>query len=105
LFLAGPYAPYIFSIGLIAASFLALVVISLGSAWGVAETVAWARKSFFWVYLIESLPALLVPIFFPDLFNLAIVLIVLFAFVLLGPGVVVGLIARFLHLTRSAVGQ
>ena len=93
-FIAGPYAPYIFALGLMAASFLALVVISLGSAWGVAETIGWGRQKFFWIYLIESLPALLVPMFFPDLFNLAIDMMVLFVFVMLGPGVVVGLIAR-----------
>ncbi|MGA2789963.1 MAG: divalent metal cation transporter [Candidatus Bathyarchaeia archaeon] len=93
-FLAGPYAPYIFAMGLIAASFLALVVISLGSAWGVAEAIGWGRRRFFWIYLIESLPALLVPMFFPDLFNLAIDMMVLFVFVLLVPGVMVGLIAR-----------
>ena len=93
-FLAGPYAPYIFAMGLIAASFLALVVISLGSAWGVAETIGWGRRRFFWIYLIESLPALIVPMLFPDLFTLAIGMMVLFVFVLLGPGVMVGLIAR-----------
>jgi Mn2+/Fe2+ NRAMP family transporter len=93
-FLAGPYAPYLFALGLIAASFLALVVISLGSAWGVAETVGWGRQKFFWIYLFESLPALLVPMLFPDLFHLAIDMMVLFVFVLLGPGVMVGLIAR-----------
>jgi Mn2+/Fe2+ NRAMP family transporter len=93
-FLAGPYAPYIFALGLIAASFLALVVISLGSAWGVAETIGWGRRRFFWIYLIESLPALFVPMLFPDLFHLAIDMMVLFVFVMLGPGVVVGLIAR-----------
>ncbi len=93
-FLAGPYAPYIFALGLIAASFLALVVISLGSAWGVAETIGWGRQKFFWIYLVESLPALFVPMFFPDLFHLAIDMMVLFVFVMLGPGVVVGLIAR-----------
>jgi manganese transport protein len=93
-FLAGPYAPYIFGIGLIAASFIALVVISLGSAWGVAETIGWGRQKFFWIYLIESLPALIVPMFFPDLFRLAIDMMVLFVFVLLGPGVMVGMIAR-----------
>jgi hypothetical protein len=32
--------------------------------------------------------------FFPDLFHLAIDMMVLFVFVMLGPGVVVGLIAR-----------
>ncbi len=93
-FLAGPYAPYVFAMGLIAASFLALVVISLGSAWGVAETIGWGRRRFFWIYMIESLPALFVPMLFPALFNLAIGMMVLFVFVLLGPGVMVGLIAR-----------
>jgi len=92
-FLAGPYAPYVFAVGLVAASFLALVVISLGSAWGVAEAVGWGRRRFFWIYLIESLPALLVPMLFPDLFTLAIGMMVLFVFVLLGPGILVGLIA------------
>ena len=93
-FLAGPYAAYIFAIGLIAASFLALVVVSLGSAWGVAETIGWGRQRFFWIYLFESLPALVVPMLFPDLFHLAIDMMVLFVFVLLGPGVMVGLITR-----------
>jgi len=93
-FIAGPYAPFVFAVGLIAASFLALVVISLGSAWGVAETIGWGRQKFFWIYLIESLPALLVPMLFPDLFHLAIDMMVLFVFVLLGPGVMVGLITR-----------
>jgi len=91
--LAGPYAGFVFAVGLIAASFLALVVISLGSAWGVAEAIGWSRQKFLWIYLIESLPALVVPMLFPDLFNLAIGLMVLFVFVLLGPGIMVGLIA------------
>jgi Mn2+/Fe2+ NRAMP family transporter len=91
--LAGPYAAYIFAVGLVAASFLALVVVSLGSAWGVAETIGWGRQKFLRIYLIESLPALIVPMLFPDLFNLAIDLMVLFVFVLLGPGIMVGLIS------------
>ena len=93
-FFAGPYAAYIFAVGLIAASILALVVISLGSAWGVAETIGWGREKFFWIYLVESLPALVVPMLFPNLFNLVIEMMVLFVFVLLGPGILVGLIAR-----------
>jgi Mn2+/Fe2+ NRAMP family transporter len=100
-FLAGPYAPHIFAVGLIAASFLALVVISLGSAWGVAETIGWGRQRFFWIYLIESLPALLVPMFLPDLFHFAIDMMFLFVFVLLGPGVMVGLIARKKRVMRD----
>jgi Mn2+/Fe2+ NRAMP family transporter len=91
---AGPYASYIFAVGLIAASFLALVVVSLGTAWGVAETIGWGRQRFFRIYLVESLPALFVPLLFPDLFNLAIEMMVLFVFVLLGPGIMVGLVAR-----------
>jgi manganese transport protein len=93
-FLAGPFAPHIFAVGLIAASFLALVVISLGSAWGAAEAIGWGRQRFFWIYLVESLPALVVPMLFPNLLNLAIGMMVLFVFVLLGPGIMVGLIVR-----------
>jgi Mn2+/Fe2+ NRAMP family transporter len=59
----------------------------------VAEAIGWGRQRFFWIYLIESLPALVVPMLFPDLFNLAIDMMVLFVFVLLGPGIMVGLIA------------
>ena len=65
-------APYVLAVGLIAASFLALVVISLGSAWGLVEAIGWGRQRFFWVYLVESLPALIVPILLPGLFSLAI---------------------------------
>jgi Mn2+/Fe2+ NRAMP family transporter len=36
---AGSFAPYVFGIGLIAASFIALIVISLGSSWGVVEAL------------------------------------------------------------------
>jgi manganese transport protein len=106
-FIAGPYAPYIFAVGLIAASFLALVVISLGSAWGVAETVGWGRERFFWIYVLESFPALVVPMFFPNLLDLAIAMMVLFVFVLLGPGIMVGLISRknaLMGNSRSGLG-
>lgn len=92
--LAGSYGPFILAVGLIAASFLPLVVISLGSAWGVAETIGWGRERWFWIYAMESLPALTVPMLFPDLFHLAIDMMVLFFFVLLGPGIMVGLITR-----------
>jgi manganese transport protein len=93
-FIAGPYAPFVFAVGLIAASFLALVVISLGSAWGLAETIGLGRQSFFWIYAVESLPALFVPMLFPNLLKLTINMMVLFVFVLLGPGIMLGLIAR-----------
>ena len=93
-FIAGPYAPFVFAVGLVAASFLALVVISLGSAWGLAETIGWGRQRFFWIYAVESLPALFVPILFPNLLGLIIGMMVLFVFVLVGPGIMLGLIAK-----------
>lgn len=36
---AGSFSPYLFGIGLIAAGFIALIVISMGSAWGVVESL------------------------------------------------------------------
>ena len=42
---AGILAPPVFSVGLIAASFIALIVISLGSCWGVTEALGWGRKN------------------------------------------------------------
>lgn len=60
---AGNFAPYIFGIGLITASFIALIVISLGSSWGVTEAMGWGKKNWFKVYLIESIPAVLIPLF------------------------------------------
>lgn len=49
---AGIFAPYIFGVGLIAASFIALIVISLGSCWGVTEALGWGRKNWFKVYFV-----------------------------------------------------
>ncbi|MGA7720916.1 MAG: NRAMP family divalent metal transporter [Ignavibacteriaceae bacterium] len=90
---AGKFAPYYFGIGLIAASFIALIVISLGSSWGFTEAVGWGRKNWFKVYLVESIPALIVPIVSLNLINLALNLMVLQIIVLVGPAVTLGLIA------------
>ena len=61
----GKYAEPIMGLGFIFAGFLALVVVSLGSAWGVLEatgrsTGVNSRKNFMEIYLFEALPALLV---------------------------------------------
>jgi manganese transport protein len=90
---AGVFAPYIFGVGFIAASFIALIVISLGSCWGVTEALGWGRKNWFKVYLVESLPALVVPMLTLNLVNLALNLMVLQIVVLLGPAITLGLIA------------
>jgi len=90
---AGTFAPYVFGIGLIAASFIALIVISLGSSWGVTEALGWGRKNWFKLYLVESLPALIVPMLTLNLVNLALNLMVLQIVVLMGPAITLGLIS------------
>jgi NRAMP (natural resistance-associated macrophage protein)-like metal ion transporter len=99
--LAGKYAVVLFGIGLASAGFLALVAISLASTWGVAEAFGWRAKigerfslarNFYLVYLIETLPAALIPLFFKDLMKLMLDLMVIFVFVLVAPAVLQGLI-------------
>ena len=60
----GGFATPIMGMGFLFAGFLALVVVSLGSAWGVLEAIGRAagpnsRTSFLTVYACESLPALI----------------------------------------------
>jgi len=88
--LAGAWAPYLLGAALVAAAFLALVVISLGSAWGVVEALGLRRDRTLWIYVAESVPAVVVPILFPHLITLVLVLMVLMVFVLVGPGILVG---------------
>jgi Mn2+/Fe2+ NRAMP family transporter len=90
--IAGPFAPYVFAVGLVAAAFLALVVISLGSSWAVVDTMGWQKSTFLWVYLVESLPAVAIPILYPEPLSLVLGLMVVFVFVLVGPGVLMGLL-------------
>lgn len=90
---AGTFAPYVFSIGLIAASFIALIVVSLGSSWGVTEALGWGRNNWFKLYLIESIPALIIPMVTLNLVNLALNLMVLQIVVLMGPAITLGLIS------------
>ena len=99
--LAGRYAYLLYGLGLGSAGFLALVVISLASTWGVAEALGWRRKigakfslarKFYLVYLLETLPAMFVPLIFTNLVNLMLNLMVLFVFVTIGPGVILGLL-------------
>jgi Mn2+/Fe2+ NRAMP family transporter len=90
--IAGPYAQYVFAVGLVAGAFLALVVISLGSSWAIVDAFGWEKDSFFWVYLVESLPAVAIPILYPEPLSLVLGLMVVFVFVLIGPGVLLGLL-------------
>jgi Mn2+/Fe2+ NRAMP family transporter len=91
---AGEFAPALFGIGLVAAGFLALTVISLGSAWGVVEAIGLPRKQAFPVYLVESIPAaILALIASSSLLSNILGLMIVFVFILIGPGVMMGLIA------------
>jgi len=91
---AGPYAPWLFGIGLVAAAFLALVVVSLGSAWGLVESVGWRRSRAFSVYFVESIPAVIIALFLStNLLAGVLNLMLAFVFVLIGPAVTMGLIA------------
>jgi len=92
--IAGQYAPWLFGIGLFAASFLALVVISLGSAWGVVEAIGWHRNRAFVIYFLESIPAVMVTLMLSgNLLSSILNLMVAFVFVLIPPAVMMGLIA------------
>lgn len=82
--------PYAFAVGLVAAAFLALVVISLGSAWGVAEALGLPRGRAFWIYSGESIPAVIIPFLYPHPLALVLLLMVALVFILIGPGVLVG---------------
>jgi len=90
---AGHFAPFVFGVGLVTASFIALIVISLGSSWGVTEAMGWGRKHWFKVYLIESIPAVLIPLFSFNLIKLALNLMVLQIVVLIAPAIILGMIA------------
>jgi manganese transport protein len=90
----GTYAPYAFAIGLVAAGFLGLVVISLAGSWGVVEALNLKGNTWFKIYIAESLPAVLLVFFFNNLIGLVLTLMVALIFVLIGPVVAMGLLAQ-----------
>jgi Mn2+/Fe2+ NRAMP family transporter len=91
---AGEFAPALFGIGLVAAGFLALTVISLGSAWGVVEAMGLPRARAFQLYLIESIPAaVFAGVASSNLLNSILGLMIVFVFVLIAPGFMMGVIA------------
>jgi manganese transport protein len=92
--IGGTYAPYIFAIGLVAAGFLGLVVISLAGSWGVVEALNLKGSTWFKIYIAESLPAVILVFFFNNLVGLVLTLMVALVFVLIGPVVAMGLLAQ-----------
>lgn len=82
--LFGPYASLLMGVGFVFAGFLALVVISLGSAWGVLEALGRdSKRSFLAVYLLESLPALAIVIFVTGYVQLMLNLMVSYTIIIL----------------------
>ena len=80
----GQNASLLMGIGFISAGFLALVVISLGSAWGVLEAVnAKSRGSFLMVYALESLPALFLVMVSTGYLRLMLDLMVIYTIIIL----------------------
>jgi manganese transport protein len=92
--IGGTYAPYVFAIGLVAAGFLGLVVISLAGSWGVVEALNLKGSTWFKIYIAESLPAVVLVFFFNNLIGLVLTLMVALIFVLIGPVVAMGLLAQ-----------
>ena len=89
----GQAGVYVLGAGLVAAAFLALVVVSLGSAWGVREALGLSPKSTIWIYVVESVPAVFIPLVFPQLVTLVLALMVAMVFILIVPGILLGRLA------------
>lgn len=80
----GSAAPILMGIGFIAAGFLALVVVSLGSAWGVLEGLNLrSQRAFAYVYLAESIPALLTVLLITSYIQLMLNLMVIYTVVVI----------------------
>ncbi len=92
--IAGAASPYFFCIGLVAAAFIALIVISMASAWGIGESLAMDRRNVWIIYVVESLPGVVAALLIPAsaLIGVVIYLLVFFVFILIGPMVMLGVI-------------
>lgn len=78
---AGTYSPYLFGIGILGAGILSGIVISLSSAWSLADYFNlpqslnysfFQAKVFYTFYFLEIIPSAIFTVLFPDLVNLMI---------------------------------
>jgi Mn2+/Fe2+ NRAMP family transporter len=92
--LANGGAGWLIAIGLVGSGLLALVVVSLSAAWGVAELMGWPRslnltfsqaRRFYGVYLLEVIPAAAVALLSADLVRLCVGVMVFNVIVLVLP--------------------
>ena len=80
----GANASLLMGIGFISAGFLALVVISMGSAWGVLEALnTRSRRAFLIIYSLESLPAVVLVMISSNYVTLMLSLMVIFTIIVL----------------------
>lgn len=96
---SGPFSPYIFGIGLICAAFLALIVESLGSAWGTLEALGKnSFNNFILLYISESIPALVITLLFTNNYdnvvNFALTLMSIAPFIVVIPCVLIGMLVK-----------
>lgn len=80
-------------IGFIASGLLALVVISMASAWGVVEAAELNSKHYAIIYVFESLPALLIALFVRDYLQLILGLMIIYSVLLIPLLIILGKIA------------
>ena len=81
---AGRYARLVLGIGFLASGFLALIVISMASAWGVVEALELNGKGqFYALFLIESLPALAIVLLVENYLSLILNLMVIYTVILI----------------------
>ncbi len=94
--IAGSLSPYIFGIGIIAAGFIALITISMGSAWGVAEALGIYKKSYWIIYVIESIPAVIAVLLINpgSLISIVLYLLIFFVFALIPPMILLWVIGK-----------
>ncbi len=71
------------AIGFMSSGLLALVVISMASAWGVVEAAGLKEKHYKIIYLIESVPALLIAMFVKNYLELILGLMVIYSVLLI----------------------
>ncbi len=94
--IAGSFSPYIFGIGIIAAGFIALITISMGSAWGVAEALGISSRSYWIVYVLESVPAVIAVLVInpASIIGMVLYLLIFFVFALIAPMAMLWIIGR-----------
>lgn len=75
----------------------------MGSAWGFMEALGIGREKSSLIYIMESLPAVIIALILPKsyLISSVLYLLVIFVFVLIGPGVLMGMIARNRNIMRE----